>query len=348
MASKSLGAHPGLDAPELGSIGNQTVLEDEKEKSLAALDCKRSILERDIDIRAYHSISIAKDLDALRETLGYDAWNVYGVSYGTHIAQVYANQYQNDIKALLLDSSISDITEYYTKNTSNYIGSLSKVFKNCLNDEDCNSEYPDLENTYYEVIESLQKSPITIKIKNDVIGTEEFTYNAEDFKVAIQQALYNKDLIEIIPLLIYQFKERNKEALGNLVAAFSSLLNMDYGVYYCVSCNEVLPLNNKSEYDKDVSKHKRLMGGISFYGSDFKVCERWNLNYTDSLKTLNYSELSSLKFPVLVVSGEYDPITPADNGEKITEYYGKSYFVDIPSFGHICLQTRYFKTNNQI
>ena len=138
----------------------KSIFEDEKEKSLAALDCKRSILERDIDIRAYHSISIAKDLDALRETLGYDAWNVYGVSYGTHIAQVYANQYQNDIKALLLDSSISDITEYYTKNTSNYIGSLSKVFKNCLNDEDCNSEYPDLENTYYEVIESLQKSQI--------------------------------------------------------------------------------------------------------------------------------------------------------------------------------------------
>lgn len=314
---------------------NQTVLEDEKQKSLAALDCKLSILERDIDIRAYHSLSIAKDLYALRETLGYDAWNVYGVSYGTHIAQVYASEYPDDIKALILDSSISDITEYYTKNTSNYINSLSRVFKNCLTDEGCNSEYPDLENTYYNVIESLQKSPITIKLEKDVIGTEEFTYNAEDFKVAIQQALYNKELIEIIPLLIYQFQERNKEALGNLVAAFSSLLNMDYGVYYCVSCNEVLTLNNKSDYDKDVRKYKRLMGGVSFYESDFKVCEKWSLNRTDSLKTLNYSELSSLTFPVLVVSGEYDPITPAVNGEETAKYYEKSYFVDVPSFGHI-------------
>ncbi|GAA4271387.1 alpha/beta fold hydrolase [Aquimarina gracilis] len=314
---------------------NQSAEEDEKQKAIAALSCKKDLQDREVDINAYHSFSVAKDLHALKQQLGYRIWNVYGVSYGTYMAQVYASEYPNDIKAMLLDSSINDITSYYTKNTTNYINSLLKVFKKCSNDEECNEEYPNLESVYYKVIESLEKTPITVSVDKKIVDSGTFTYNSEDFKIAIQQALYHKKLIEIVPLLIYQFQNRNEKALGNLVAAFSSLLSMDYGVYYCVSCTETLPVNNRIEYNEDAKSYKGLNGGVSFYKSDFKVCEKWNLNNGNSLQKLDYSSLSSVSFPVLILAGEYDPITPMENGEKTANNFYNSYYVPAPSLGHV-------------
>lgn len=314
---------------------NQSEEEDEKQKTIAALSCKQDLINKGVDIEAYNSLSISKDLNALKEQLGYKNWNVYGVSYGTYVAQVYASTFPEDIKTLVLDSSVSDITTYYAKNTSNYITSLSKVFEKCKNNAECNSSYPELEKVYYKTIANLEKEPITVSVDKEVLKSGEFTYNSEDFKIAIQQALYNKQLIEVIPLLIYQFQNKNKGALGNLVGAFSNLLSMDYGVYYCVSCNEALPNNSILAYQKNTSQYKNIGGGVSFYKSDFKVCDQWNLNRKDSILNHDISKLSDLSSPVMVFSGEYDPITPSANGVEVAKKFKNAYVINGLTYGHV-------------
>ncbi|MFH6990722.1 alpha/beta fold hydrolase [Flavobacterium collinsii] len=327
--------------PDLGNkfleilAKNQNSGQDEQQKVIAAMSCRQDLVNRGIDLNAYNSKSIAKDLNALKKALKYKNWNVYGISYGTYIAQVYANDFSDDIKTLILDSSISDISQYYNHNTSNYITSLKKVFEACKNDPNCNKQYPNLESTYYATIEKLDKNPITVKVDKKVISSGEFTYNVEDFKVSIQQALYHKRLIEVLPLLITEFNKGNKSTLSSLVAAFSGALGLDYGAYYCVTCNEAIPNNSISEFDNDALKYKKLKGGLSFYKSDFSVCDKWNLGTAGSSMALNdLSNLSTLTSPVLVFSGGFDPITPDSNG-KITEgKFKNSYLVTVPSLGH--------------
>ena len=328
---------PDLGKELLGILAkDQPATADVEEKTNAALACKEEMVRHGVDIEAYHSGSVAKDLHALLNHLKYKKWNIYAASYGTYMAQVYASMFPQDIEALVLDSSIADIETYYTENTSNYMTSLAKVFTACENDPECNQQYPDLESVYYEVIADMEKSPITVDVAKNLVEEGTFTFNSEDFKIAIQQALYNKQLVEVIPLLIYQFKEKNEDALGNLVAAFSSLLGMDYGVYYCVSCNEALPNNEVSEFEANAAKYAKLNGGLSFYKSDFKVCDVWNRNIPDSL--LIHHDLSGLKetsFPVLVFSGEYDPITPATNGKKTANRFSNANAIPAYTYGHI-------------
>lgn len=328
--------------PELGKkfmdilAKNQSEEADESQKSAAAMECKRELISKGVDIDAYHSLSVAKDLHALKEKLGYSKWSIYGVSYGTFMTQVYASTFPEDIESLILDSTVADINTYYVNNTSNYMSGLSKVFELCKNDPECNAQYPDLEQMYYETIAALEKNPITVEVDENLIKEGTFTYNTEDFKVAIQQALYNKQLVEVIPLLIQQFHDRNEKALGNLVAAFSSLLNMDYGVYYCVSCNEALPNNEFSEYQTNAAQFKKLEGGISFYKSDFKVCDAWNKKKNDSLAMkYDLANLSEQSFPVIIFGGEFDPITPMVNNKKLAQKFKKSYAIDGSTYGHV-------------
>ncbi len=325
---------PGLGKTLMKIIAkNQTAEEDEKEKTAAALACRKDLIVRGVDVSAYHSLSVAKDLHALKEYLNIKEWNVYGVSYGTYMAQVYASNFPKDIKTLVLDSSISDISNYYTLNTRNYINSLSKVFEKCKNDPECNVQYPDLETVFYKTIKDLNENPLTVATSKE---DETFTYNAEDFKVAVQQALYHKQLVEVLPLLIYQFQDRNEEALSNLVSAFGSLLRMDYGLYYCVSCNEVLPNNDISELNREASKYPELQGAISFYKSDFKVCDKWNLELNDSLLLHHDLEgLHELDAPVMILAGEFDPITPASNGEEIADSFSNALVINAHTYGHV-------------
>ncbi|MDI5896005.1 alpha/beta fold hydrolase [Flavobacterium algoritolerans] len=314
---------------------NQNSTEDEREKAIAAIACKQDLINRNIDINAYTSKSISKDLDALKKVLKYSKWNVYSVSYGTYTAQVYANDFPQDIKTLILDSSISDISQYYNHNTSNYMNSLKKVFEACENDLVCNKQYPNLENVYYSTIEKLDKNPITVTVDKKIIPSGKFTYNVEDFKIAIQQSLYNEKLIEVLPLLITEFNKGNKSTLSSLVVAFSSALGLDYGVYYSVSCNEAIPNNSILEFDKDGLAFNKLKGGLSFYKSDFSVCNEWNFGVDQSSKVIyDLSRLSTLTAPVLVFSGAFDPITPPSNGKATMRKFKNGFLVNALVSGH--------------
>lgn len=314
---------------------NQNSTQDEQQKTIAAMACKQDLISRDIDINEYNSKSIAKDLNALKNVLKYESWNVYGISYGTYTAQIYANDFPQDIKSLILDSSISDISQYYNSNSTNYLSSLNKVFSACKNDPSCNKQYPNLEKVYFETIDKLDKNPITVNVDKKIIPSGKFTYNAEDFKVAIQQGLYNKKLIQVMPILISEFNKGNKNTLSSLVAAFSGALGLDYGQYYCVSCNEAIPNNSVVEFNKESQKYKKLKGGLSFYKSDFSVCDKWNLgNIKPSRVVNNLSNLSTITAPVLVFSGAFDPITPPSNGKMTVNKFQKGYLITAPISGH--------------
>lgn len=315
---------------------NQTSKIDEQQKVLAAIACKEDLIDRGIDLNAYNSKSIARDLNALKKILKYENWNVYAVSYGTYVAQIYANDFPEDIKTLILDSSISDITQYYNQNTDNYMNSLKKVFRECKDDTECNKQYPDLEKKYYNTILKLTQKPITVKANKKNIPSGEFTYNVEDFKVAIQQCLYQKKLIQVLPLLITEFDRGNKSTLGAMVTAFSGALGLDYGLYYCISCNEAIPTNSIASFNLNAGKFKGLKGGLSFYRSDFLVCDKWNLNRSKSHAYANdLSNLSKLSAPVLVFAGEFDPITPASNGILTAKKFKNNFLITVPSAGHV-------------
>lgn len=327
--------------PDLGKefleilASDQSKAEDEAQKVMAAVKCQQDISNRAIDVGAYNSLSVAKDLNALKKSLNLTKWNVYGVSYGTHVAQVYTNEFPEDVNTLILDSAIPDVSKYYTNNTSNYMSSLNKVFEICKNDPTCNTRYPDLQKTYFETIKKLEANPITVKVGEDIISEGSFTYNAEDFKIAIHQSLYNEELIEVLPLLITAFNQRNENTLGALVEAFSAALRLDYGAYFCATCKEAIPLNTLESFKEDASKYAQLNGGLSFYQSDFAVCEKWGI-VNDKFSDLNSdsSNLSVMNTPVLIFSGEFDPITPAINGKHTAEKFKNAHLINVANAGH--------------
>ena len=85
-------SRPSLDCPELDSAFKEHLDEDltrEEERSLhqqAIFECHDRLLSEGVNLAAYRSAESAADVEDLRLALGYDSWNIHGVSYGTRLA----------------------------------------------------------------------------------------------------------------------------------------------------------------------------------------------------------------------------------------------------------------------
>jgi pimeloyl-ACP methyl ester carboxylesterase len=309
--------------PELGNeifkilSSNESSSADEKNRLFATMNCKNELIRKGIDPANYSSVNVANDLHALKNALHYDSWNVLGVSYGTYISQVYANAYLQDFNKMILDSPVDHISEYYNKINEHYMQVLKIFFEKCKQNPVSNKKFPNLEKTYFEVIADLDKKPLTVKVPEKLLEKGSFTFNSEDFKIVIHQALYNKQLTEVLPVIITLFHERNAEALSSVVGAFSGAFTaLDFGTYYSMVLNDAVPYNSISYYDTAATKYPGLKGGLSFYRADFLISNQWDRN-TLPQNILDYTKIS--KIPTLILAGEFDPITPVSNAQALTK-----------------------------
>ncbi|MFZ9668125.1 MAG: alpha/beta fold hydrolase, partial [Steroidobacteraceae bacterium] len=63
----------------------------------------RNTLSKNHDLRAFTTSRAVRDLDEIRSRLGYDALNLYGVSYGSRVAQHYARVFPTRVRSMVLD-----------------------------------------------------------------------------------------------------------------------------------------------------------------------------------------------------------------------------------------------------
>jgi len=58
------------------------------------------------DPRFYTTSVAVVDLDDVRQRLGFEQWNIYGVSYGTRVAQHYVKRFPKRTRSLILDAVV--------------------------------------------------------------------------------------------------------------------------------------------------------------------------------------------------------------------------------------------------
>jgi len=90
---------------DLGPIMRQRAGDEASEfteQALSRADCYRALGRRTAD--ALGPAAQIQDIDALVSALDADQVTLWGVSYGTRIARLYANRHPNRIRALVLDS----------------------------------------------------------------------------------------------------------------------------------------------------------------------------------------------------------------------------------------------------
>jgi pimeloyl-ACP methyl ester carboxylesterase len=310
--------------------GDHTMAEETELRIASAKKCRDSLSQRSININSYSSRQSVEDLEYVRRALGYDRISLLGISYGTRLALTYMREHPASLKSVILDSSVPPDGKYFEGQTANLQRSVDKICASCIADPACNNRYPDLKNKIADVVRDLDKRPLTVEW-NDGPAKKKFVVNSQDFVLGLHQALYQADLIPLIPAMIEAFHRRNRE----IIAAFVSVLGgqireLDYGTYYSVMCNETLPFNDVKRYTEISAGSAAFPAGIGFYASEFGIYGSWPPVSPDSVE----GKAVSSDVPTLVMAGEFDPVTPPRNGELVCKTLPNSYFVELPLKSH--------------
>jgi pimeloyl-ACP methyl ester carboxylesterase len=117
-------------------------------------------LKENRDIAAYVTPQNARDVQALMRTLGYQTWNLYGISYGTTLALEVMRTAPEGTRAVVIDSVSPQNSRAYDENVLPLSESITAVVELCAADSACAAAYPDLRGTILRVADELDRSPI--------------------------------------------------------------------------------------------------------------------------------------------------------------------------------------------
>lgn len=323
----------------LAAIGRVPDADADFDGQLAALaECADRLIEEGADLTAYNTVSSANDADAIRQALGLSSWNVFGISYGTRLGQELARTHPNEIDALILDSvqPTDPALGSLAAVPGTFQGALDRFFAGCEADAACAELHPNLEERLFAVIEQAAAEPIEVSGVNVLTG-EPFDALIDDTRMSgvLFNALYNPAFFGAVPGMIAELEVDETNILGTFIGIqLANSEAVSNGQFNAVICHDYT-----AELAPDALFQEGLTGDPFFdevfAGVDAQFdasvsCDAFPSGSADASVT----EPVESDIPTLLLSGEYDPITPPSFAEAIAPGFTNGQSVVLPDQGH--------------
>ncbi|MGL5667343.1 MAG: alpha/beta fold hydrolase, partial [Shewanella sp.] len=123
----------------------------------------------DTDVTQYGSLNAVQDFEAVRAHLGYKKLHLYGISYGTRMAQLYMRLYPEHLATVTLDG-IVPMQQSVLEIGSAIERGFDLLFKDCQETAACHAEFPELKAEFDQVVAKLSQGPVMEPVHDPVTG----------------------------------------------------------------------------------------------------------------------------------------------------------------------------------
>jgi pimeloyl-ACP methyl ester carboxylesterase len=297
-------------------------------------EIENCIDQLDADTRFYTTQDAVDDLDQVRAALGYEKIDLYGVSYGTRVAQVYVRSHPERVRAVILDGVVPLDEALGVSVASDAQRTLNAVFARCAADTDCNRAFPDLPGALAALLGRVEKAPVVLTLENPYTSEpDRVNFTRNKLGLAIRLFSYSAETVALLPLLIHDANatgDLNRLAAQAMIVTEQLEGSINSGLHNSVVCAEDVPFYGRDgEFVGDAQAEKRSYLGESYKQLE-KVCKYWPAaRVSAEFKTPLRSDV-----PVLLLSGELDPVTPPTNAEHAAETLPNSLHLIAPGQGH--------------
>ena len=292
----------------------------------------RSDLETTAELTLYTTTIAMDDIDEVRAALGYDKINLFGASYGTRAAMVYLRQHPKHVRTVMLQG-VSPTNMYlpgdYPQQTER---ALQGVLAECAADEACNKAFPNIKSETRAVLDRLIKGPVDVEWQPPNSATPiKVSVSRNVVAEAVRYLLYNPGGASRVPLFVHQAAEGNFTPLAQ--AALNYRKNLvgtgSNGMYLTVTCAEDIPWVKRGEGESERFAQNTFLGDYRLQ-EQREACALWPRARVDS----DYFKPVRSDVPVLILTGEWDPVTPPANGDFVARTFPNSLHVVVPHGAH--------------
>ncbi len=266
----------------------------------------RAELEKVANLTLYTTPIAMDDLEEVRAAMGYDRINLYGGSYGTNAALVYLRRHPARVRSIVLKGVAPPDFKLPLSFNKGVQHAMDRLIEDCGRDAECGKAFPKFKEEFAAVLAKLEKAPANFIVVNPVTGIkQQIELSRAAFVDSLRLMLYVPDMISMLPLIIHSAYENDYIPFATYAFLLTRQIDpqLARGMQLSVLCAEHVPFIT----DADI---KRETTG-TYYGDDrVKAYRRTCAEWPSAKTPATFLQPVKSDVPVLMVSGDVDPVTP--------------------------------------
>jgi len=273
---------------------------------------KECLAKLDADPRFYTTSDAVADLDAVRAALGAEQIDLLGVSYGTRVAQEYLRRHPDRTRAVVLDGVVPPDLALGADHAKNLEAALDLQFARCAKDPECVKRFGEPRETLTALLARLRETPQTVRFRDPLTNAvREEPLTADQVAVVVRLFAYAPNVAGMLPLTLSEAQRGNAEPLMAQSSMIQSLVGetIMHGMQLSVICAEDADL-----LEVDPADTATLLGNTMIEMTQAQ-CREW----PTGKRPADFHAPIVSDEPVLLFSGEFDPVTPPKYGERVVK-----------------------------
>ncbi len=320
------GSHP-FDCPEPVDAGFAAQFRDTLD-SPELRDCLARFEKDGSRPELYTTAAAADDLDDVRAALGASQVDLWGVSYGTRLGFAYLRRHGEHARSAVFDAVTPPTQSLLLSAAKDTDRAFKLIFHACAADPACNAAFPKLESRFGDLLTALARQPAHVRLADPTSGVPvEVTLTRNALALGLRNLLYEPTLSSILPLLIDRACKGDFQSFVTEAVSLDLAGDLSQGLYLSVICGEDALTATPAERAR---RGADTLLGDSFADATAQVCSYW----PHSPPAAETSNAVHSEVPVLLLSGELDPVTPPSHAEEALASLPHGVHVVVPGAGH--------------
>ncbi len=284
----------------------------------------------DVDPNFFDTHSAIRDIDALRQALGFEQVNLLGGSYGTRVALLYSSQFPEQARSLILDSVTPPSLSIYSTMAQTSDRAFQILLNDCEQSPECARAFPGLGADFLALLERVDEQGIEVTLDHPTTGEEvEFVITRDFLTGVLHGGLYKAARRIQLPIAM------GKATQGDFAPLFAMSTWFDgngsggihFGLMLSVFCAEDVP---RFTLEDAVVAGQGTISGHGEYETWRALCAVWPVH--PETKPCDDPQQAP---PTLLLSGHLDPVTPPSLAEHVAEKIPNSRLIIVENRGHI-------------
>jgi len=275
-------------------------------------------------LRFYSTENTARDMDLIRESMGFETINYLGISYGTYLGGVYATLFPDRVEAMFLDSAYDPQGDTAEQNYLTQAEGFENAFNNWVDwceskPSDCSFSSNDVKADWLELYDAYDAESFFTEDDREV--------NAQVINYATLSSLYSRHSWSVLADAFVALRDGDANQVFALADWFVGRdEDGQYGDGYdsidIINCASGIIDAEPRDPDALLKKMKDL---APWYARDYEV-DWLDGGYCESV--FDKADLFEIDYegyaPIVVLGGTDDPATPLRWAQEMARHMGSN------------------------
>ena len=272
-------------------------------------DCLQE-LGPNVDVRAYTTSAYIADLEDVRRALGIAQFNLVGVSYGTRVGLDYLRRHPASIRSVVLDSVVPPSLALGNEHAKNLEAAVDAQFARCTADVECTKRFGSPRARLADLLQRLREHPQRVTYRDPLTNEQrEDEFTDASLVSVVRFHSYAPQLFGMLPMLL---TEAANGQFGNLMAQSRMMEQLIGEQIYVPLQLSVMCAEDAPGLRVDPADAGTILG-TEFVDYTLAQCAVWPRGTVPK----DFHDAVKSDKPVLLLSGELDPVTPPRYADEV-------------------------------